>query len=233
MAGVDAARGAWVVVLRQLRPDAPRDPLSAVACPRFEDVLEVTRDALAVAVDMPIGLPDVPAPGGREADRAARRVLGRRAVSVFSPPARVVLDATRWEDVRGRGMTLQGFHLLPRIREVDALMTAEAQRRIVEAHPELAFARLSGAPMRGNKKRPEGRAERLDALARDPRLPPLDEAALRGLRRPLRGAGVAMDDLVDAVALTVTAAHIARGQGRRLPADPPRDARGLSMEVWT
>ena len=66
-------------------------------------------------------------------------MLGRRASSVFSPPSRQVLGATCYEDVRAQGLSIQAYGILPKIREVDRLMTPELQKVIHEAHPELAF----------------------------------------------------------------------------------------------
>src|SRR5439155_4147082 len=83
VAGVDGCRAGWVVVLSE-------GARSEVTVARdFAGVLGLTRGACVVGVDMPIGLLDAAAPGGRECDRHARRLLGRgRACSVFSPPAR-------------------------------------------------------------------------------------------------------------------------------------------------
>ena len=41
-------------------------------------------------------------------------------------------------------------------------MTPDVQQRVHEAHPELAFMSLAGAPMQYNKKTLEGREERED-----------------------------------------------------------------------
>ncbi len=55
-------------------------------CAQFSEILALQPELLRAAIDIPIGLLDHPAQGGRECDRAARRVLGRgRQSSVFSP----------------------------------------------------------------------------------------------------------------------------------------------------
>jgi predicted RNase H-like nuclease len=130
-------------------------------------------------------------------------------------------------------LSIQVFNILPKIREVDRLMTPELQQRVFEAHPELAFMTLTGAPMRHNKKTHEGREERLRALEHAP------NGLFRGIRKTFanalksfKRAQVAPDDLLDAYVLARTALRIANRQANRLPSDPPVDWKGLRMEIW-
>ncbi|MBM4255684.1 MAG: DUF429 domain-containing protein [Deltaproteobacteria bacterium] len=165
VAGVDGCRGGWIVVLVEYKNRAMRKH-SLKLCPTFADILALDPQPAVIAIDMPIGLLDTPQPGGRECDRQARKLLGRKASSIFTPPTRPMLKATHYEQVRTRGLSIQSFNILPKIREVDRLMTPELQTRIHEAAPELAFMMLAGAPMRYNKKTQEGREERRQALRR-------------------------------------------------------------------
>src|SRR5690606_994434 len=121
------------------------------------------------AVDMPIGLPDA---GVRGCDLAARARLGARRSAVFPAPSRAVIGArdhaeaiVRERAASGRGLSLQAFRLVPKVAELDGLVTPELQHRLVEAHPELAFARRAGAPAVHPKRTPAGRAERRALLA--------------------------------------------------------------------
>ncbi|GIX48280.1 MAG: hypothetical protein KatS3mg131_2491 [Candidatus Tectimicrobiota bacterium] len=173
-----------------------------------------------------------PVPGGRCCDRLARRLLGRRASSVFSPPARLLLEATQYAQVRPYGLSRQAFGLLPKVREVDRLLSPSWQATVYEAHPELAFAALAGRPLAASKKTRAGRQARLHLLQSAP------EAWLRQLGEalaalpPLPRSQAAPDDLLDAAVLTRTAYRIATGQATCLPPAPPRDARGLRMAIW-
>lgn len=165
-----------------------------------------------VAIDMPIGL----AEGDRACDKAARRLLGPRKSSVFAPPSREAINARAWSPPLG--ISIQCYHLLPRIRELDAWITPGRQRRVREAHPELAFALLAGRPMRHPKRTLAGRRERMRALravdlAPDAPPPP----------------GAAWDDLLDACALRWSADRMARGEALVLGGG--KDARGLRMEI--
>jgi predicted RNase H-like nuclease len=185
-----------------------------------------------IAADMPIGLLDTPRPGGRVCDQLARRLLRRRASSVFSPPSRSVLHATHYDQVRGHGMSRQAFGILPKIREVDDLITPVHQTVVYEAHPELAFMQLAGAPMQNNKKTAAGRQERFHALRRDAK--PCYAALPAALHRALctyPRTRVAYDDLLDACVLLHTSYRLATAQAQRLPATPALDAKGLRMEI--
>lgn len=219
--GVDGCRGGWVAV----RLEAGAASVRVVAT--FAEVLGLAPRG-SVAVDMPIGLLDAPEPGGRACDRLARAMLGPRAASVFSPPSREALRAPSF----ARGLSLQAWNLAPKVREVDACMTPALQERVVEAHPELAFAALGRGPCAHPKRTAEGRRERIARLGRIEGRP--FRALLRAPLAALRaGDAVARpDDVLDACALAHLASRHERGAATRMPAEPPRDARGLRMEIW-
>jgi len=184
------------------------DPPEVVVVPTFLDVLGLTTGVLAV--DMPIGLPDE---GRRACDTEARRRLGPRRSSVFPVPTRGALAATTFADVSG--LSIQGWHLVPKIREVDACW----ERRVVECSPELSLAVVSGAPMTASKRTPEGRAERLDVLG----------VAFPGMT--LRAKGAAGHDVLDAHACLLTARRVAAGEALEL-GDGAVDGRGRPMRVF-
>lgn len=197
--GVDGCRGGWCVW--DGSSVSVVGPLSLGGAER------------AVAVDMPMGLP---AAGRRACDVEARRRLGVRRSSVFPAPSRAALAAASFADVSG--LSLQAWHLVPKVRELDSLLTPALQSVVVEAHPELSFATLAGAPMASPKRTAAGRAERLAALGRlapDPFVVP---------------RGAAADDVLDAVVLRWTAARWASGTALVL-GDGARDERGLAMRI--
>ena len=232
LAGVDGCPAGWIVALAMLAPNNRLVRLRFVLCPRFDAVLGLNPAPEIIAIDIPIGLLDTPQPGGRDCDQLARRLLRRRASSVFSPPSRSVLQATHYDQVRGHGMSRQAFGILPKIREVDDLITPATQTVVYEAHPELAFMQLAGAPMQHNKKTAAGRQERFQALRRDSgsgyaSLPAALQRALHAYPR----MRVAYDDLLDACALINTSYRLAKVQAQRLPATSALDAKGLRMEI--
>lgn len=227
--GVDGARGGWAVAGIDT---AGQVSLKLVA--RIDEVLNWAPRAERMLVDMPIGLPSDDRP--RRCDQLARQHLKSRASSVFSPPSRAALQATNHADasaanraVTGRGLSIQAFHLHPRIREVDSWLRSEPeiQRRVHEAHPEVIFAQLAEHASQPlplpPKRRPEGGAARrgiLDVLMPD---------ALEVLSRtvvPRRQ--VAPDDWLDALGLAV-ALHLSQGEVEFWPSVSERDECGLEM----
>src|SRR5207249_7904068 len=93
VAGVDGCRAGWLVVLVDERGHSISSSQVRL-CTEFEEILSLFPAPAVIAVDIPIGLLDRPQEGGRVCDQEARRMLGRRASSVFSPPTRQVLGAT-------------------------------------------------------------------------------------------------------------------------------------------
>ena len=229
--GIDGCRAGWLVV--RARPD-PLVVTSVTVEPDLTDVLDDLRQQrlAALAIDMPIGLGN---DGPRACDVEARAALGPRRSSVFPAPVRAVLGARDHEDAlrrsraaSGVGLSLQSWHLMPRIAELDDALASIARRRgdarVHETHPELAFAVLDGAPMGHPKRTAAGRRERLGVLRG--RVPP------RWLRPAAVPRGAAPDDVLDAVVLAVRAAQWRTGE--RPPeefGDGSVDARGRPMTI--
>ncbi len=224
MAGVDGCRGRWLVVRRTL--DGVSTPSAELVDDLGPLVDEVRQHRLlALAIDMPIALLDV---HPRNCDVEARRHLGPRRSSVFPAPVRAVLGAADYDEARARSRAAAGvapsrqtFNLVPAITHLDPLIDPSDQDRVVEAHPELAFARLAGETLADPKRTTEGRAVRRRLLAdHDP-----------NLGRLISSSGLPPIDLLDAAALTVTAARIVDGDERRV--GDQLDHRGRRSEiVW-
>ncbi len=238
LAGVDGCPGGWLVVLRHVHGLVP--PRVRI-CAGFADILALPESPAVIAVDIPIGLPDRGAPGGRQADIEARRNLGARQSSVFAMPARA---AAMENDYRRacetafhnsdppRKVSKQAFHIFPKIREVDAAVTPDLQRRVVECHPEAAFWAMNGRKALDEPKK----------VKSSPHPPGL--ALRRGLLMTAGYAGSFLDakhclrrvagpdDFLDACACAWTAGRVLAGTAVRFPADPPRDGRGLLQEIW-
>ena len=232
-----------------IRAQAPRLPF----CQASQHLLDALPADATVAVDMPIGLPDLSQKGGRGPEALVRPLLGNRQSSVFAIPSRAALYAhtdgfttiEAWYAAHRqasevakatsdppRGVSIQAFGIFAKIREIDAVLIArpELRRRVFESHPEVAFCRLNDdQAMRLPKKikgavNPAGMAERKALLCR--------HGYVRGFldRTPPRGA--AADDFLDAAAMMLIAGRIASGEARPFPDPPLADRFGIPVAIW-
>lgn len=245
--GVDGCPGGWIAVFSS----------DGVACASrvfatFIELVEAFPGDATIAVDMPVGLPEVAGPGGRGPEALVRPLLGQRQSSVFSIPSRAAVHAEtapfttveEWyaahrrasEVARNtsdppRGVSIQAFGIFPKIREIDALLRQRPalRERVFESHPEVAFMRLNGgAPMRLPKKikgmvNPAGMEERKALLAG------------RGYERAFLDrpppAGAKPDDFLDAACMMLVAGRIGRGEAVSFPDPPGRDALGIVVAI--
>lgn len=237
VAGVDGCPAGWLMVVAEAgAPNSAR----AVLCPTFADVLAHEDGPRVIAVDIPIGIPDTAVKGGRACDNETRARLGDRQSSVFAVPSRPALGETDYRRACAvnlehsdppRKVSKQCFNLFAKIREVDAAMTPDLQSRVFEVHPELAFWALNGGAAldlpKKVKSSPSGPGlEQRRALLSAAGFSPEVLEASRWRRRD-----VGPDDIIDACALAWSAARLLRGDAVTLPPEPPRDGRGLRMEI--
>ncbi|MBK6791344.1 MAG: DUF429 domain-containing protein [Anaerolineales bacterium] len=229
ISGADGCRGGWVVVSKDLESGN----ISWRLCRTFEDILKGTDFPEVLAIDIPIGLKEK---GGRLCDQSARKVLGPvRSSSVFSAPLQQVLKSTSYleacsirEGIEGKRMSRQAYAILPKIREVDAVMSSapNLQSQVREVHPEVSFHFMNEArtPLQ-SKKTASGRQERLALLT-----PIFGDGVFQALeaRRELSSQP---DDVLDAFAALWTAERIYQGVARPLPEFPEVDSKGLRMEI--
>lgn len=228
IAGVDACPGGWIAVW-SVRGKTPQ---SAVF-PSFGDLIDGLPGDCIVGIDVPIGLPDQ---GQRGADVEARRRLGwPRRASVFSSPIRPVLAAKDYADacairegVEGKRMSRQAWGIVPKVREVDAVLRGDPGliERVFEVHPEVSFAAWNGGvAMADSKKSKAGRAARRGLVG----------GLWPGVFPRLRGShlvrDVAHDDLLDAFAALWTASRVALGAAEAIPPQPVTDEFGLPMRI--
>jgi predicted RNase H-like nuclease len=215
---VDGVPGGWVVA----RVADGRVTWSVVGS--AAEVLEVTAGCGAIGVDIPLGLPVGRSP--RACDVACARRLGRARSSVFPAPPRPVLAAPTPEEafavarrLTGRAISLQTFHIGPKIREWDALVLPA---HVVEVHPEVSLRTLAPDVGFAPKKTARGAGQRIAALARW-----LDIGGALG-DLP---SGARLDDVLDALAAAWSAHRWAAGTAEVLGEETDDGGRPMRVVV--
>ncbi|HEX2554653.1 MAG TPA: DUF429 domain-containing protein [Microvirga sp.] len=239
VAGVDGCPGGWIAAFA--RPDGAEPPRVRVV-PALSGIVDAPEAPAVVAVDMPIGLTDRTEGSGRMPERLVRPLLGARQSSVFAMPSRAAVFAADYREAcalaratsaPARAVSIQGFHLFPKIREIDALLRArpDLAARVFEVHPEVAFWSMNGEAALPEPKKVKGSPYRPGLSLRRALLVRAGLPESLVTSSPPRGA--AADDLLDALAGLVVAREIAQGRGRPFPDPPDRDACGLPVAIWT
>lgn len=220
--GIDACSKGWIAVAM-----AADGIAHAHFLPTISTVTAVIPDARVIAIDIPIGFPTV---GHRPADLTARAVLGPRRSSLFLTPARAVLEAETHAiatalavELTGQGISRQSYGLRAKIFEV-AQWVPNAPCPVDEAHPEVSFTRMIGAPASHSKKTWAGMVERRDALDRAGVV--LDHITPDAQRY------AAVDDMFDAAVLAWTARRIHEGTAESFPATAETTADGTTSAIW-
>lgn len=194
------------------------------------------KDANLILIDIPIGLVEK-GNNERSCDKEARKLLGRkRGASVFPVPCRdaVYEDVEHASDINnkltGRKLSRQTLGIIPKIRQVDQLLTSNnvAKLKIREIHPELCFWSLNEkSPMMYNKKDKRGIEERKKLLFSHY---PQSELIYRYALHTYFRKYVARDDILDAMVAAVTAY-----KGEKLLKSIPKiskyDFKALRMEM--
>jgi hypothetical protein len=120
--GVDACRRGWVAVtLDGAGPAVVRveETLTGLLGPAAD-----MNTSTVTGIDMPLGLLES---GWREADRAARGLLGPRRSSVFAIPPRAVWEQASYQaagqrcrELTGQGFSIQAWGLRAKLMEADS-----------------------------------------------------------------------------------------------------------------
>ena len=248
VAGVDGCKRGWICVSKA----TPQAMPVVTVFPSWAELAASLNGSAVIAVDMPIGLPDKTARGGRGPEQAIRPFLKARKSSVFSMPSRAAVyaelgpfenEAERLADHRRasavasqtsdppRKISIQAFGLFAKIRELDGWMREDVSRckRVIESHPEFAFTVLnSGEPMSRPKKikgrvNPDGMAERRAFLA-------CNGFTAGFLNQPApRGANA--DDFLDACVMLLVAERHARGGALPYPSPCAYDSFNLPVAI--
>ena len=176
---------------------------------------------LIVGIDMPVVLSEVIP---RQADQLARKLLSKKASSVFTAPTPEMLDQPNYEKASlvskklfGKSMSLQSWYLFPKIRDVQTMIHHE-DMQIYEIHPELSFRAMNTEQViLESKKSPEGFAIRNSLLTMH-----FKNFIFEEIRRQYARKDVMDNDILDALAVLWSAKRIQSNQASFLPQAPEK-----------
>jgi predicted RNase H-like nuclease len=223
VAGVDGCRAGWVA----LKVELPARVTSVEVVDLSAWLQARPPDLTCLGIDIPIGQLN----GSRACDKAARNLLGQpRGSSVFAAPCRAALSATSHatgsainRQKTTRGLSQQAWGIAPKIKQVDDAISPDCQQWAAEVHPEVCFWALNQhRPMKYNKKKKDGAAERIAVLR-----PIFPEIERHLANRPPR---VGADDLLDAAAAW-TALRLHQRQAECV-CSPEVDEKGLAVTIY-
>lgn len=221
VAGVDAYRGGWVGVVLHDGAFA-----GIHVADRLGALVDAIGDTAAIGVDIPLGLMES---GTRGTDVAARTLLGRRRSTIFEIAPRSCWDepdhataSALSRQLMGKGMSIQSWGLKTKLLDANTVYDAGAAP-LWEAHPELSFQQMGLGFEDGTKKTWRGQRARLRVLAAHGIELPEDLGA---------AAHVPADDVLDAAAVSWSAARIAAGQAYCVPDPPQLNERGQRLAIW-
>jgi predicted RNase H-like nuclease len=248
VAGVDGCRGGWIVAVS----DAGMSQLDIFRIEALDELFAKYPALKAVAVDMPIGLPERIGPRGRTPERLVRPLLGKRQSSVFSIPARSAVEAAvdphipedqrfrhccaiaRTTPAEGKAVAKQAFGIFPKVVQLDRWLRSNPVHasRVYECHPEVSFWAMNGEQEVHEPKKIKHRLSEVGFRRRQDLLrgQGFDSGAVTPELARRLGAG--LDDLTDACAACWTALRIAYGRARSFPDPPERDRYGLPIAIW-
>ncbi len=219
--GIDGCAKGWIAVVRTETGATRAHYLATVAA-----VTDVIAAPIAIAIDIPIGLP---VDGWRKADMLGRAMLGPRRHSLFLTHPHAVLAAETHAvstalaaERMDAGISQQSYALRSKIFEVAAWLP-NAPGPAWEAHPELSFSELLDHPALHSKKTWGGMTERRAALERAGIV--VDDVSAEAARH------AAVDDMLDAAVLSWTAQRIHEQTAYSIPS-PPEQIDGRPIAIW-
>lgn len=188
-----------------------------------------------VLIDIPLGLPSRKKTY-RECDLLARKILKKRACTLFSPPLVEAINKSTYKEAletnrkyANVGFSKQAFNLKPKI--IEARNFTMLHKNIYESHPELCFLALNkGEPLLVSKHCEAGIKKRLDLICSyNKELKDLYEKA----KIELKKFYITEDDLVDSIVLTISGVIIKANKKNlvSLPKFNELDKTGISLKL--
>jgi predicted RNase H-like nuclease len=174
-----------------------------------------------IGIDVPVVLSEVIP---RQADQLARKLLSKKASSIFTAPTPEMLDQPDYEKASsvskrlfGKSMSLQSWYLFPKIKDVQTMIHDE-DVQIYEIHPELSFRAMNNEKViLESKKSPDGFAIRNSLLTMH-----FKNLNFEEIRNQYARKVVMNNDILDGLAVLWSAKRIQSNQASFLPQAPEK-----------
>lgn len=218
MIGIDGCKSGWFAVWQN--QDEVIDTAIFKSLNNLKDFF-IESNQLIIGIDMPVILSEVMP---READQLARKLLSKKASSVFTAPTPEMLDQPNYEKASliskrliGKSMSLQSWYLFPKIRDVQTVIHYE-NIKLFEIHPEVSFRAMNNEKViLESKKTTEGFEIRKSLL---------DKHFLNFnfdvIRNKYQKKDVMDNDILDALVVLWSAKRIANNQASYIPKIPEK-----------
>lgn len=216
--GIDGCKSGWFTVWQN--QDETIETAIFKSLNNLKDFF-IGSNQLIIGIDMPVILSEVMP---READQLARKLLSKKASSVFTAPTPEMLDQPNYEKASliskrliGKSMSLQSWYLFPKIRDVQTVIHCE-NIKLFEIHPEVSFRAMNNEKViLESKKSNEGFEIRKSLL---------DKHFLNFnfdiIRNKYQKKDVMDNDILDALVVLWSAKRIVNNQASYLPKTPEK-----------
>ncbi|ABX41880.1 DUF429 domain-containing protein [Lachnoclostridium phytofermentans] len=225
--GVDGCKGGWITAIIK------QGKLILEKYSNLEDIVLNNGTFDEFLIDMVIGLPSTSEQ--IRPDTEARKQIKERSSTIFPAPCRQAVYAediskSYDENVRvlGKKFTPLTVGIIPKMREVDSFLQENNQYKnvIKESHPEVCFARLNGSTVLSKKSEIDGVEERIGILSKF-----IDEISFEKIKICAKEFKCNVDDIIDAICLSVSANFVNQGEYIVIPEKPMVDETGLLMQM--
>ena len=216
--GIDGCKRGWFSVWQN-----PDDTIQSSIFSTLNHLKDFFNDEahLIIGIDMPVVLSDfIP----READQLARKLLSKKASSVFTAPTPEMLEQPNYERASyvskrlfGKSMSLQSWYLFPKIKDVQTIIH-DTHINLYEIHPELSFRAMNHEEViLESKKSKEGFEIRNNLLRRH-----FESFDFESIRNLYPRKDVMDNDILDAMAVLWSARRIKANEASFLPKIPEK-----------
>jgi predicted RNase H-like nuclease len=216
--GIDGCKRGWFSVWQN-----PDDTIQSSIFSTLNHLKDFFNDEahLIIGIDMPVVLSDfIP----READQLARKLLSKKASSVFTAPTPEMLEQPNYERASyvskrlfGKSMSLQSWYLFPKIKDVQTIIH-DAHISLYEIHPELSFRAMNHEEVILESKKSKEGFEIRNALLRRH----FESFNFESIRNLYPRKDVMDNDILDAMAVLWSARRIKANEASFLPKIPEK-----------